>query len=342
MPAGRRKGSALRARLWRAPLPRSACCGPARAALEAKGEGRWGEQQKDVYQRITDQIVAAIECGAGEWRMPWHGTGEAGTARPVNASGRRPYRGVNVLALWAAAEAGGYPSGIWATYRQWSALGAQVRRGERGSLVVFWRVYDGEEGDDATPEDERDGRGNRRFFARGYTVFNAVQVDGYVVPAGPQLPATEREAQAERFFDALGIATVYGGSRAFYRPSTDTIHLPPFEAFRDAASAYSVRAHESAHATGAPHRLARDLSGRFGSDAYAAEELVAELTAAFICGDLGLAVEPRPDHAAYVASWLNVLLGDKRAIFTAAAKAQQAADWMHQQQTAEKEKQAAA
>jgi len=296
-----------------------------------------GEQQKDIYQRITDQIVAAIERGAGAWRMPWHGTGDVGTARPVNAVSRRPYRGVNVLALWAAAEAGGYPTGVWATYRQWSALGAQVRRGERGSLVVFWKVYDREhqeEGDDAPPEDERDGRGDRRLFARGYTVFNAAQVDGYVVPAGPQLPEAERDAQAERFFDALGIATVYGGNRAFYRPSTDTIHLPPFESFRDAASAYSVRAHESAHAAGAPHRLARDLSGRFGSDAYAAEELVAELTAAFICGDLRLAVEPRPDHAAYVSSWVNVLRGDQRAIFTAAAKAQQAADWMHQQQTA--------
>jgi antirestriction protein ArdC len=304
-----------------------------------------GEQQKDIYQRITDQIVAAIERGAGEWRMPWHGTREAGTARPANAVSRRPYRGVNILALWAAAEAAGYPSGVWATYRQWSALGAQVRRGERGSLVVFWKVYDRadeEEGDDVTPDDERDGRGDRRFFARGYTVFNAVQVDGYEVPAGPQLPEAERDAQAERFFEALGIATVYGGNRAFYRPSTDTIHLPPFEAFRDTASAYSVRAHESAHASGAPHRLARDLSGRFGSDAYAAEELVAELTAAFICGDLGLAVEPRPDHAAYVASWLNVLRGDKRAIFTAAARAQQAADWMHQQQTAGKGEQEAA
>jgi antirestriction protein ArdC len=304
-----------------------------------------GEQQKDIYQRITDQIVAAIERGAGAWRMPWHGTGEAGTGRPVNAVSRRPYRGVNVLVLWAAAEVGAYPTGVWATYRQWSALGAQVRKGERGSLVVFWKVYDradAEEGDDATPEDERDGRGDRRFFARGYTVFNAAQVDGYVVPAGPQLPEGERDAQAERCFDALGIATVYGGSRAFYRPNTDTIHLPPFEAFRDAASAYSVRAHESAHASGAPHRLARDLSGRFGSDAYAAEELVAELTAAFICGDLGLAVEPRPDHAAYVSSWLNVLRGDKRAIFTAAAKAQQAADWMHQQQPeAEGEQEAA-
>jgi antirestriction protein ArdC len=304
-----------------------------------------GEQQKDIYQRITDQIVAAIERGAGAWRMPWHGTGEAGTARPVNAMSRRPYRGVNVLALWASAEAAGYPTGMWATYRQWSELGAQVRRGERGSLVVFWKVYDRAdegEGDDATPEDEPDGRGGRRFFAHGYTVFNAAQVDGYVVPAGPQLPATERDAQAERFFDALDMATVYGGSRAFYRPGTDTIHLPPFEAFRDAASAYSVRAHESAHATGAPHRLARDLTGRFGSDSYATEELVAELTAAFICGDLGLAVEPRPDHAAYVASWLNVLRGDKRAIFTAAAKAQQAADWMHQQQPAGKGEQAAA
>lgn len=130
----------------------------------------------------------------------------------------------------------------------------------------------------------------------------------------------------------LGAQIAEGGTRAFYRPSTDEICVPPFRAFRDAASFYATLAHEATHWTGAPARLARDLSGRFGSDAYAVEELVAELGAAFLCADLGLASEPRLDHAGYIANWLQVLKNDPRAIFTAAAKAQAAADWMHARQ----------
>jgi antirestriction protein ArdC len=293
------------------------------------------KQNKDVYQRITDQIVAAIERGVNEWRMPRHGREGRGTARPLNVVSRRAYRGVNVLALWAAAQEAGYPTGVWGTYRQWAELGAQVRRGERGTLVVFWKVYDrgaGDQDDAATPDEEREGSGRRRFLARGYTIFNAAKVDGFAAPASCERPLVERDMAAECFLDALDITTVFGCDRAYYLPSTDSIHLPPFEIFGDATSAYAVRAHECAHATGASHRLARDLSGRFGSDAYAPEELVAELTAAFVCADLGLSTEPRPDHAAYIASWLKVLRGDKRAIFSAAAQAQRAADWMHEQQ----------
>jgi antirestriction protein ArdC len=129
------------------------------------------EQNKDVYQRITDQIVAAIERRADEWRMPWHSRGGQGTARPINIVSRRAYRGVNVIALWAAAQEANYPTGIWATYRQWTELGAQVRKGERRCLVVFWKVYNRDEadqdGDATTPDDEGGGSERRRFFARG-------------------------------------------------------------------------------------------------------------------------------------------------------------------------------
>jgi antirestriction protein ArdC len=190
------------------------------------------EQNKDIYQRITDQIVAAIERGADEWRMPWHSRGGQGTARPINVVSRRAYRGVNVIALWAAAQEANYPTGIWATYRQWTELGAQVRKGERGCLVVFWKVYNRDEADqdgDATPDDEGGGSKRRRFFARGYTVFNASQVDGFAVAAALEPPVVERNMGAERFLDALDITTVFGGDRAFYHPSTDSIHLPPFE-----------------------------------------------------------------------------------------------------------------
>jgi len=249
---------------------------------------------------------------------------------PVNAVTGKPYRGVNTVVLWVTAQAEGYPSAVWATYRQWAELGAQVRKGEQSSPVVFWKISDKEEGDDVEDGPE-DGR-RSRMFARGYAVFNAAQVNGYAAPALPVLPEAERIGHAEAFFAATDIEVRHGGSRAYYRPSEDRVQMPPFEAFRDAVAYYATLAHETTHATGHPSRCARDLRGRFGEETYAAEELVAELGAAFLCADLALTSEPRPDHAAYVASWLKVLRGDKRAIFTAAAKAQAAADWMHARQ----------
>ena len=173
---------------------------------------------------------------------------------------------------------------------------------------------------------------------RGYSVFNAAQVDGYATPALPVLPEAERIDRAEAFFAALGADIRHGGSRACYVPSLDQIRMPLFAAFRDPVAYYATLAHEATHLTGHASRCNRHLRGRFGEEAYAAEELIAELGAAFVCADLALAPEPRPDHAAYVASWLRVLRGDKRAIFTAAAKAQQAADWMHAQQRAAAER----
>jgi antirestriction protein ArdC len=170
------------------------------------------------------------------------------------------------------------------------------------------------------------------MFARGFSLFNASQVDGYSPPETPRLPESERIAHAEAFIAALQVPIVIGGDMAYYQPSTDTVHLPPFVRFKDAVSHIAVSTHEHAHASGAPHRLARDLTGRFGSFAYAMDEAVAELTASFVLADLGLACEPRPDHAAYLASWMEVLKSDPRAIFTAASKAQQAADWMHSMQ----------
>ncbi|MBJ7407872.1 MAG: hypothetical protein JHD07_33170, partial [Bradyrhizobium sp.] len=163
-------------------------------------------------------------------------------------------------------------------------------------------------------------------------VFNCAQVDGYTPPEIPVLPEAERIERAERFCAALGIDIRHGGSQACYRPSTDHVQMPDFACFRDAAAYYAVLLHECGHASGARHRLDRDLSGRFGSAAYAMEECTVELLSAMICADLHLSVEPRPDHASYIASWLEVLRSDKRAIFTAAAKAQQIADWLHAQQ----------
>ncbi len=305
---------------------------PARVPAQAP-EPAAEESRADIYQRITDRIAAAIEAGAGTWRMPWHpGADGAAPRLPVNAATGKPYRGINTVVLWATAQAEGYPSAVWATYRQWAELGAQVRKGEQSSPVVFWKISDKDEQEDG--EDDR----RSRVFARGYSVFNAAQVDGYAAPALPALPEPERIGRAEAFFAALGADIRHGGNRACYVPSLDQIRMPPFPAFRDAVAYYATLAHEATHLTGHPSRCNRDLRGRFGEEAYAAEELVAELGAAFICADLALAPEPRPDHAAYVASWLKVLRGDKRAIFTAAAKAQAAADWMHARQPAAAER----
>ncbi|MGY4287110.1 antirestriction protein ArdC [Bradyrhizobium sp. LM2.7] len=290
------------------------------------------EASNDIYERVTNQIIAAIEAGAGEYRMPWHHDGSAVTT-PVNVASRQAYRGVNVITLWAAAQAVGYRAGIWGTYRQWRELGAQVRKGERGHLVVFWKTTDRSSDTDRQGGDDNHHEPARRLFARGYTVFNAAQVDGYTPPEMPVLPVAERIEHAERFCAALGIDIRHGGSQACYIPSKDYVQMPEFTCFRDAVAYYAVLLHECGHASGAKHRLDRDLSGRFGSAAYAMEECTVELLSAMICADLNLSVEPRPDHAIYIDSWLEVLRSDQRAIFTAASKAQQIADWMHAQQT---------
>lgn len=288
------------------------------------------QDRKSVYERITSEIIAAIEAGPSEFSMPWHHDGSSST-RPTNVISGKPYRGINTLALWVAGAGLGFDSGLWGTYRQWSELGAHVRKGERATTIIFWKPVDpsAPAETDGSPEIPQ-----RRFIARGYAVFNADQVESFELPTVLSLSEGERCAAAEQFLDALDINIQIGGQEAYYRPSTDCVSLPDFERFRDPASFYAVAVHECGHATGARHRLDRDLSGRFGTAAYAAEEICVELAAGFVLADLGLAHHPRPDHAAYIHSWLELLQDDPRAIFTAASKAQEIADWMHQRQKA--------
>jgi antirestriction protein ArdC len=233
--------------------------------------------RSDVYTRITDDIVAAIEQGAGEWQMPWHHDG-SGIARPRNVASDKAYRGINVLALWVAAHRAGYTSGIWGTYRQWAERGCQVRRGETATTVVFWKQIgrrdDGEASHVPGPDDDDERSRRPHFLARGYHVFNAAQVDGYVREELPCLPESERITRADAFFAALNIPTVMGGNEACYRPDIDTILMPPFEHFIDAASFYSCLYHETGHAVGHPSRLNRDLTGRYGLAKYAMDEAV--------------------------------------------------------------------
>ena len=281
----------------------------------------------DVYTRVTEAILAAIEAGTGNWRMPWHHSG-ADVTRPTNIASGKPYRGINTVSLWAAAYGGGYASGVWGTYRQWQDRGAQVRKGEQASLGVLWKEISRRDDE----QDDEDGGKGRRLFARAFSLFNADQVDGYAPEPGPVLPESERLAAAEAFIAALGIDTVYGSSSAYYHLGEDRIYMPHFATFRSAHGFYGTHIHECAHASGAAHRLDRDFSARWTKDALAMAEATAELTASFLLADLGIAHDPRPDHAAYIASWLQVLKNDSRAIFTAASKAQAAADWMHAQQ----------
>jgi antirestriction protein ArdC len=284
----------------------------------------------DVYTRITSEIIKAIESGAGSWRMPWHHDGSPIT-RPMNLQSGKRYRGINVLALWVAANAAGYADGLWGTYRQWLSVGAQVRKGERAATVVLWKEFKPgrQDNEDAN---EGDDNGRSKLFARAFSVFNRSQVDNYEPPARPVLAETDRIAEADRFFATLQIPIVSGGYDAHYRINEDRIYMPPFGSFASPADFASTLFHEAGHATGAKHRLDRDFGKGFGDHARALEEAVAELTASYVLADLAIAHHPRPDHAAYIASWLKLLKHDPRAIFTAASKAQQAADWMNDRQ----------
>ena len=276
----------------------------------------------DLYRTVTDKIVAAIEAGAGAFIMPWHVS--AATGRPINALTGHDYRGVNVVALWAEAVMSGYGTGWWASYRQWDRLGAQVRRGEHGAVIVFYNRLN------TAPTDELDGSDRFRLVARASRVFNLDQVDGWRPPEPAPVSMVEALADVEAFVTATKAVVVHGGSRACYRRDSDRIELPGRDRFRGSLTStaseayYGTLLHELTHWSGAPHRLNRTFGTRFGDNDYAVEELVAELGAAFLCADLGIANEPRPDHAAYVASWLEVLNHDRRAIFTAAARANEA------------------
>ncbi len=282
----------------------------------------------DVYQQVTDAIVNAIENGVGNWKMPWHTSGRFSFS-PINIASKKPYRGINTLCLWSVAKAKGYESGEWATYKQWQERGAQVCKGEKAAMVVFWKFANTstETQDDS---EEHTATGSRLLFARGYSVFNASQVSGYTPRVESEETMPERIERADSFFTSIGAIVRNGGNRAYYSPSEDYVQMPPFAAFKDNVSYYSTLAHEHTHWTSREGRCARELGKRFGDSAYAAEELIAELGAAFTCAHLGLSSEPREDHAAYIQSWLKVLKADKRAIFTASSKAQQACDWLVQ------------
>jgi antirestriction protein ArdC len=283
--------------------------------------------RQDVYSRVTATIIASLEAGVRPWQKPWNAVHAAGNiVRPLRANGQ-PYRGINVLLLWGEALEKGYNAPIWMTYKQAATMGAQVRKGEHGSLVVYADKFTKTETDAQGHEAEREIP-----FMKGYTVFNVEQVEGlpahFYAKAEAPHPA-DRIPAVEAFTAATGATIQHGGNRAFYAPSRDLVQMPPRESFRDAESYAATLVHELTHWTAHPSRLARELGKRFGDQAYAAEELIAEMGSAFLCADLGISPEVRDDHASYLAHWLDVLKKDSHAIFTAASQAQRAADYLH-------------
>jgi antirestriction protein ArdC len=285
-------------------------------------------EKADVYTRVTNKILADLERGNLTWLQPWQAGHQAGpVSRPLRAGGKA-YRGINVLMLWAAAMEKNYSCPLWLTYKQAAELGGQVRKGEKGSLVVYANEITRTDTDDNGADVEI-----KIPFMKGYTVFNAEQVDGlpghFYATVPPLTNEIERLDAAEAFFANTNITIRHGGNRAFYSVDRDIVQMPEFRSFLDGESYYATLGHECCHATRHPVRLNRDFGRkRYGDAGYAMEELVAEIGAAVLGSDLGITPEIREDHAGYIASWLTVLKNDTRAIFAAAGHAQKAADFL--------------
>jgi antirestriction protein ArdC len=288
------------------------------------------KSRPNIYETITSKLLALTEANPGDPVMPWQRAGRC-PVLPTNAVTGHGYRGVNILSLWATALERGYDSGEWATLRQWNEKGAHVRKGEKASPIVFYKEIALEA--HSVPE-EAEGETERRRMARGYWVFAAEQVEGYQPATALPPNPIDRIESAETYFGATGAKLVVGGTHACYRASTDTIHMPDEARFlatdgRTRTEAwYAVLGHESTHWAGAPHRLNRAFGKRLGDAAYCFEEACAEIGAAFLCARLGIAIEPHPDHARYIHHWLEVMQAEPRAIFAAAAKAQEAVSYL--------------
>jgi antirestriction protein ArdC len=279
--------------------------------------------KRDLYSEVSTRIFAELEAGAAPWIKPWSAT--AGHNVPCNAVTNRPYSGCNVVLLWMA-QAAGYSTPRCLTFKQASELGGHVRKGERGTKVYFVKQL---QVHDKTADDE--GESRIVPMLREYTVFNVEQCEGLperVLSLGQVKArnADQRDALVDAYLAYSGADIREGAGEAYYRPSDDYINMPRFEAFKSAAHFYGVTFHELGHWTGHKSRLDRDLRHRFGERAYAAEELVAELCAAFLCAEFSLDGDLR--HAGYIASWIGLLKADNRAFFTACSRAQAAADYL--------------
>ena len=284
--------------------------------------------RRDLYQEVTDRIVTALETGTAPWVCPWRRDGDGG--HPHNGASGHQYKGINVVLTAMSC----YATSRWYTFRQAQDLGGCVRKGEKGTTVIYWQFIDAKAANQATGADQGAKPHAKKIpFLKAYCVFNAEQIawpDGskhaVAAPASNDNADDDDYEQVTAVIAATGAAISHQGTRAYYSPAADRIMLPARTRFESNSAYFGTVMHELAHWTGHSSRLARDLKGRFGSESYAAEEMVAEMAAAFLSAELGIA--GKLQHAEYIASWVEVLKGDKRAIFTAARLAQVAADFI--------------
>ena len=280
-----------------------------------------------LYQEITDKIVRQIEAGTIPWVQPW--AEDQALSIPRNATTNRAYSGVNILLLWDALFERGFSVNRWLTFKQALQFGGNVRKGERGTTVVYADTFTPKKVSGNTPESQGEDNGRRVPFLKRFTVFNIAQCDGlpfdYTVqpkPVSQRLPIPAAEA----LIAATGAQFQRDDTKAYYHTGNDSIHTPSQESFFEPINFYRTALHELTHWSGAKHRLNRDFTGRFGSTAYAREELVAEMGSAFLCASLGIV--PTVRHADYIANWLEVLKNDSRAIVSAASHASKASDFL--------------
>lgn len=319
-----------------ATIPTDSKTRPRKRKSATKSEARRNRGNKDakprgnIYEDVTAKIICELEAGRFPWAQPWASRGEAATIAaglPKNAATGATYSGINILLLWGAAIECGFSNQVWLTFKQAKALGGSVMKGERGSMVVY--------ADKFIPKQERERvaseGGDASFvpFLKRYTVFNAAQCEGLpadVLKGAAPLPECETIPRAESLIAKTGADFRIGGDKAFYVPSKDFIRVPPQAAFFEQINYYRTCFHELGHWTGHASRLQREFKGRYGSHAYAREELVAEMASAFVCASLS--IRPTVRHADYLGSWLAVLKEDNRAIFNAASLASKAADFI--------------
>ncbi len=282
-----------------------------------KSRAKGKRNTTDLYQVITDQVIAALESGVKPWVCPWE-TSNGGSGLPVNFDTRKAYSGINVLLLWCAASASGFASSSWLTFKQALALGGCVRKGEKGTQIIFYKMLE---------KENQQGEKENIPMLKSFTVFNVEQIDGLNIES---VQVSEVEAvngfealeHVEQFLINTGANITEKGESAFFRPSTDEIVLPSRERFTNAADFYATGLHELTHWSGAKPRLDRLMKHKFGSEGYAFEELIAELGCSFLMASLVVTGEVQ--HESYIASWLKKLHNDKRYIFKAASAASKA------------------
>jgi antirestriction protein ArdC len=268
---------------------------------------------KNLHQQVTDQILNSIDA-AGEWKPCWIGA----PGIPKNGVTGRRYNGINILVLWCAAMAKGYSSSKWATYQQWQEAGGQVKKGERSTVAVLYKTVE-----------KQDNPDERYRLSRAFNLFNAAQVEGIATVEAPQFVTTwEQHDAAEQMIRRTGARLEHRGHQPCYVPAIDTIWMPERQHFVNSEGYYATAFHELAHWTGAKGRLDRDMSTKFKTASYAMEELVAELASSFVMSELEMTSRIKEEAASYIRHWRDAMKADNTAIFTAAAAASKAADYV--------------